>query len=123
MYKLYVEDILLFIGTLTECDEYISKYMCSGYYIVKEKGDDSMKKQVMKFWNLDSAGQDKFESLVVLGYLTFEDNERQSTIYFDNNNDELEVNKNIIINGAKNLYGNYFYGTEEQYKYFLNNEF
>lgn len=29
MYKLYVEDILLFIGTLAECDDYISKNMCT----------------------------------------------------------------------------------------------
>lgn len=123
MYKLYVEDILLFFGTLAECDDYISKNMCTGYYIVKEKGDDNMKKQVQKFWNLGMAEEDKFESLVVLGYLTFEDDGKQSTIYFDNNNEELEVNKNIIINGSKNLSGCYFYGTKDQYNYFLNNEF
>lgn len=123
MYKLYVEDILLFIGTLAECDDYISKNMCTGYYIVKVKGDDNMKNKVQKFWNLGMVEEDKFESLVVLGYLTFEDNGTQSTIYFDNSNEKLEVNKNIVINGAKNLSGNYFYGTKEQYLYFLNNEF
>ena len=65
MYKLYVEDILLFIGTLAECDDYINKNMSTGYYIVKVKGDDNMK-QVMNFWKLDLAGEDKFESLVGL---------------------------------------------------------
>lgn len=122
MYKLYVEDILLFAGTLAECDNYISNYMCTGYYLIKVKGDDNIKNQVQKFWNLGMFEEDKFESLVVLGYLTFEDNGKQSTIYFDNN-EELEVNKNIIINGSKNLSGCYFYGTKDQYNYFLNNEF
>lgn len=123
MYKLYVEDILLFFGTLAECDDYISKNMCTGYYLIKVKGDDCMKKQVQKFWNLDLTSEDKFESLVVLGHLTFEDNEIQSTIYFDNNNDDIPVNKNIVVNGSKNLCGCYFYGTKDQYNYFLNNEF
>lgn len=122
MYRLYVEDICLCIGSLSDCDKYIRKNLCSGYYIVK--GDDSMKKQqVMKFWKLDELSEDKFESLLVLGYLTFEDYGVQSTIYFDINNDDLPVNTNIVKNGAKNLTGSYFYGTKDQYLYFLENEF
>lgn len=120
MYKLYVEDILLFIGTLAECDDYISKNMCTGYYLIKVKGDDNMK-QVMNFWKLDLAGEDKFESLVVLGYLTFKDNGTQSTIYYDLNNNDLE--ERFVKNGSKTLCGDYFYGTREQYLHFLNNEF
>lgn len=123
MYRLYVEDICLLIGSLSDCDKYIRKNMCTGYYIVKVKGDDFMRKQVMKFWKLDLAGEDKFESLLVLGLLTFEDNGVQSTVYYDVNNDDLEVNENIVKNGARNLSGNYFYGTKDQYNYFLNNEF
>lgn len=120
MYRLYVEDICLCIGSLDDCDKYIKKYMCSGYYIVKVKGDDSMK-QVMNFWKLDLAGEDKFESLVVLGYLTFKDNGTQSTIYYDCNDDDLE--ERFVENGSKTLCGDYFYGTREQYLHFLNNEF
>ena len=120
MYKLYVEDILLFIGTLAECDDYISKNMCTGYYIVKVKGGDNMK-QVMNFWKLDLAGEDKFESLVVLGYLNFKDNGTQSTIYYNLNNNDLE--ERFVKNGSKTLCGDYFYGTREQYLHFLNNEF
>lgn len=125
MYRLYVEDILLFIGSLADCDRYIKKNLCSGYYIVKvNKGVDKMRKQVMKFWRLkDWVDEDQFESLMVLGILTFEDNGTQSTIYFDINNDDLPVNQNIIKNGAKNLSGSYFYGTKDQYLYFLENEF
>lgn len=83
-----------------------------------------MKKQVMKFWRLkDWVDEDQFESLMVLGILTFEDNGTQSTIYFDINNDGLPVNTNIVKNGAKNLTGSYFYGTKDQYLYFLENEF
>lgn len=82
-----------------------------------------MRKQVMKFWSLDLTGEDKMESLSVLGYLTFEDNGTQSTIYFDNNNDCIPVNKNIVINGSKNLCGSYFYGTKDQYTRFLNYKF
>lgn len=119
MYRLYVEDILLFIGSLGDCDKYIKKNLCSGYYLVKVKGDDNMRKQVMKFWQLDELGEDKFESLLVLGYLTFEDYGTQSTIYYDVNNDCLPVNENIIKNGSKNLCGSYFYGTKDQYLRFL----
>lgn len=122
MYKLYVEDILLFSGSLGDCDKYIKKNLCTGYYLIK--GDDVMKKQVQKFWRLkDWVDEDKFESLMVLGILTFEDNGTQSTIYFDINNDDLPVNQNIIKNGARNLSGSYFYGTKDQYLYFLENEF
>ena len=119
MYRLYVEDILLFIGSLGDCDNYIKKNLCSGYYLVKVKGDDNMRKQVMKFWQLDELGEDKFESLLVLGYLTFEDYGTQSTIYYDVNNNCLPVNENIIKNGSKNLCGSYFYGTKDQYLRFL----
>lgn len=119
MYRLYVEDILLFIGSLGDCDNYIKKNLYSGYYLVKVKGDDNMRKQVMKFWQLDELGEDKFESLLVLGYLTFEDYGTQSTIYYDVNNDCLSVNENIIKNGSKNLCGSYFYGTKDQYLRFL----
>ena len=119
MYRLYVEDICLCIGSLAECDKYIKKNLCSGYYLVKVKGDDNMRKQVMKFWQLDELGEDKFESLLVFGYLTFEDYGTQSTIYYDVNNDCLPVNENIIKNGSKNLCGSYFYGTKDQYLRFL----
>nr|DAF07520.1 MAG TPA: hypothetical protein [Caudoviricetes sp.] len=122
MYKLYVEDILLFSGSLGDCDKYIKKNLCTGYYLIK--GDDVMKKQVQKFWRLkDWVDEDQFESLMVLGILTFEDNGTQSTIYFDINNDDLPVNENIVKNGARNLSGSYFYGTKDQYLYFLENEF
>nr|DAW77606.1 MAG TPA: hypothetical protein [Caudoviricetes sp.] len=117
MYKLYVEDICLFIGSLNDCDKYIKKNLCTGYYLIK--GDDAMKKQVQKFWKLDDLGEDKFESLLVLGYLTFEDYYVQSTIYYDDNNDCIPVNKKIIKNGARNLCGPYFYGTKDQYMRFL----
>ena len=120
MYRLYVEDICLCIGSLADCDKYIRKNMCTGYYLVKEKGDDNMK-QVMNFWKLDLAGEDKFESLVVLGYLTFKDNGTQSTIYYNSNDDDLE--ERFVENGSKTLCGDYFYGTREQYLHFLNNEF
>lgn len=125
MYRLYVEDILLFIGSLGDCDNYIKKNLCTGYYLVKvNKGVDKMRKQIMKFWKLkDWVDEDQFESLMVLGILTFEDNGTQSTIYFDINNDDLPVNTNIVKNGAKNLTGSYFYGTKDQYLYFLENEF
>lgn len=125
MYRLYVEDICLCIGSLAECDKYIKKNLCTGYYLVKvNKGVDKMRKQVMKFWRLkDWVDEDQFESLMVLGILTFEDNGTQSTIYFDINNDDLPVNTNIVKNGAKNLNGSYFYGTKDQYLYFLENEF
>lgn len=123
MYRLYVEDICLLIGSLSDCDKYIRKNMCTGYYIVKEKGADIMRKQVQKFWKLDWEQEDKFESLLVLGLLTFEDYGTQSTVYYDVNNDDLEVNENIVKNGARNLLGNFFYGTKDQYNYFLNNEF
>lgn len=119
MYKLYVEDICLCIGSLADCDRYIKKNLCTGYYLVKTKGADIMRKQVQKFWKLDELGEDKFESLLVLGYLTFEDYYIQSTIYYDDNNDCLPVNKNIIKNGSRNLYGSYFYGTKDQYMRFL----
>ena len=117
MYRLYVEDILLFIGSLGDCDNYIKKNLCTGYYLIK--GDDVVKKQVQKFWKLDDLGEDKFESLLVLGYLTFEDYGVQSTVYYDNNNDCLPVNIEIVKNGSKNLSGSYFYGTKEQYMRFL----
>lgn len=120
MYKLYVEDILLFKGTFSECDKYIRKYMCTGYCIVKEKGVMFMRKQVQKFWKLDWEQEDKMESLMILGYLTFEDYKTQSTIYYDVNNDCIPVNENIIKNGARNLSGDYFYGTKEQFTRFLN---
>lgn len=120
MYKLYVRYLFILSGTLADCDEYISKNTCTGYYIVKVKGDDDMK-QVMNFWKLDLAGEDKFESLVVLGYLTFKDNGTQSTIYYDLNNNNLE--ERFVKNGSKTLCGDYFYGTREQYLNFLNNEF
>ena len=125
MYRLYVEDICLYIGNLADCDRYIKKNLCTGYYLVKvNKGVDKMRKQVMKFWRLkDWVDEDQFESLMVLGILTFEDNGTQSTIYFDINNDDLPVNTNIVKNGAKNLTGSYFYGTKDQYLYFLENEF
>lgn len=123
MYRLYVEDICLLIGSLSDCDKYIRKNMCTGYYIIKEKGADIMRKQVQKFWKLNWEQEDKFESLLVLGLLTFEDNGVQSTVYYDVNNDDLEVNENIVKNGARNLSGDYFYGTKDQYNYFLNNEF
>lgn len=118
MYRLYVEDILLFIGSLGDCDNYIKKNLCSGYYIIKVKGDDVMK-QVQKFWKLDDLSEDKFESLLVLGYLTFEDYGIETTIYYDNNNDCLPVNIEIVKNGSKNLSGSYFYGTKDQYMRFL----
>lgn len=118
MYRLYVEDICLFIGNLDDCDKYIKKNLCTGYYLIK--GDDSMKKQqVMKFWKLDELSEDKFESLLVLGYLTFEDYGVQSTVYYDNNNDCIPVNIEIVKNGSKNLSGSYFYGTKDQYMRFL----
>lgn len=123
MYRLYVEDIYLLIGSLSDCDKYIRKNMCTGYYIIKEKGADIMRKQVQKFWKLNWEQEDKFESLLVLGLLTFEDNGVQSTVYYDVNNDDLEINENIVKNGARNLSGNYFYGIKDQYNYFLNNEF
>lgn len=116
MYRLYVEDILLFIGSLSDCDKYIRKNLCTGYYLIK--GDDVMK-QVMKFWRLDELTEDKFESLLVLGYLTFEDYGIETTIYYDNNNDCLPVNIEIVKNGSKNLCGSYFYGTKDQYMRFL----
>lgn len=119
MYKLYVEDICLCIGSLADCDKYIKKNLCSGYYLVKTKGEDYMKKQVMKFWKLDELAEDKLESLLVLGYLTFEDYGVETTVYYDNNNDYIPVNKNIIKNGARNLCGPYFYGTKDQYMRFL----
>ena len=109
MYRLYVEEICLLIGSLADCDKYIRKNMCTGYYIVKEKGADIMRKQVQKFWKLDWEQEDKMESLMILGYLTFEDYKTQST-----------VNENIIKNGARNLSGDYFYGTKEQFTRFLN---
>lgn len=37
MFKLYVDDICLFIGTLSQCYDYISNYMCTGYYLIKIK--------------------------------------------------------------------------------------
>lgn len=112
---------MLFSGNLTGCDEYISKNMCTGYYIIKvNKGDDVMRKQVQKFWKLNDLGEDKFESLMVLGYLTFEDYKTQSTIYYDVNNGAFPVNENIVKNGSKNLSGDYFYGTKDQYTRFLN---
>lgn len=118
MYRLYMEDICLCIGSLSDCDKYIRKNLCSGYYIVK--GDDSMKKQqVMKFWKLDELSEDKFESLLVLGYLTFEDYGVETTVYYDNNNDCIPVNIEIVKNGARNLCGSYFYGTKDQYMRFL----
>ena len=117
MYKLYVEDICLCIGSLDECNKYIKKNLCTGYYIVK--GVDIMRKQVMKFWKLNELAEDKFESLLVLGYLTFEDYGTQSTIYYDNNNDCIPVNVEIVKNGSKNLCGSYFYGTKDQYTRFL----
>ena len=118
MYRLYVEDICLCIGSLAECDKYIKKNLCTGYYLIK--GDDAMK-QVMNFWKLDELAEDKFESLVVLGYLTFKDNRTQSTIYYDLSNNDLE--ERFVENGSKTLCGDYFYGTKEQYLHFLNNEF
>lgn len=123
MYRLYVEDILLFIGSLGDCDNYIKKNLCSGYYIIKVKGDDVVKKQVQKFWKLDDLDEDKFESLLVLGYLTFEDYGVETTIYYDNNNDCFPVNIEIVKNGAKNLSGSYFYGTKDQYMRFLSYKF
>ena len=120
MYKLYVEDICLCIGSLSDCDKYIRKNMCTGYYLVKEKGDDIMRKQVQKFWKLDWEQEDKMESLMILGYLTFEDYGTQSTVYYDVNNDCIPVNENIIKNGARNLSGDYFYGTKDQFTRFLN---
>lgn len=120
MYRLYVEDICLLIGSLADCDKYIRKNMCTGYYIVKEKGADIMRKQVQKFWKLDWEQEDKMESLMILGYLTFEDYKTQSTVYYDVNNDCIPVNENIIKNGARNLSGDYFYGTKEQFTRFLN---
>lgn len=118
MYKLYVEDICLFIGSLGDCDKYIKKNLCTGYYIIK--GDDVMKKQqVQKFWKLDELAEDKFESLLVLGYLTFEDYGTKSTIYYDVNNDCFPVNEEIVKNGARNLSGSYFYGTKDKYMRFL----
>lgn len=120
MYRLYVEDICLLIGSLSDCDKYIRKNMCTGYYIVKEKGADIMRKQVQKFWKLDWEQEDKMESLMILGYLTFEDYKTQSTVYYDVNNDCIPVNENIIKNGARNLSGDYFYGTKEQFTRFLN---
>ena len=120
MYKLYVENICLLIGSLSDCDKYIRKNMCTGYYIVKEKGADIMRKQVQKFWKLDWEQEDKMESLMILGYLTFEDYKTQSTVYYDVNNDCIPVNENIIKNGARNLSGDYFYGTKEQFTRFLN---
>lgn len=124
MYRLYVEDICLCIGNLADCDRYIKKNLCTGYYLVKvNKGVDKMRKQVMKFWKLDELAEDKFESLLVLGYLTFEDYGVKTTVYYDNNNDCIPVNIEIVKNGAKNLTGSYFYGTKDQYLYFLENEF
>lgn len=120
MYRLYVEDICLCIGSLADCDKYIRKNMCTGYYLVKEKGDDIMRKQVQKFWKLDWEQEDKMESLMILGYLTFEDYKTQSTVYYDVNNDCIPLNENIIKNGARNLSGDYFYGTKEQFTRFLN---
>lgn len=120
MYRLYVEDICLLIGSLSDCDKYIRKNMCTGYYIVKEKGADIMRKQVQKFWKLDWEQEDKMESLMILGYLTFEDYGTQSTVYYDVNNDCIPVNENIIKNGARNLSGDYFYGTKDQFTRFLN---
>ena len=120
MYRLYVEDICLCIGSLADCDKYIRKNMCTGYYLVKEKGADIMRKQVQKFWKLDWEQEDKMESLMILGYLTFEDYGTQSTVYYDVNNDCIPVNENIIKNGARNLSGDYFYGTKDQFTRFLN---
>lgn len=120
MYRLYVEDICLCIGSLGDCDKYIKKNLCSGYYLVKVKGADIMRKQVQKFWKLDWEQEDKMESLMILGYLTFEDYKTQSTVYYDVNNDCIPVNENIIKNGARNLSGDYFYGTKEQFTRFLN---
>lgn len=119
MYRLYVEDICLCIGSLADCDRYIKKNLCTGYYLVKEKGVMFMKKQVMKFWKLDELAEDKFESLLVLGYLTFEDYGVETTVYYDNNNDCIPVNIEIVKNGARNLCGPYFYGTKDQYMRFL----
>lgn len=121
MYKLYLDDTLLFTGSLNECDNFIKKNMCTRYYLIKvNKGVDKMRKQVQKFWKLADLGEDKFESLMVLGYLTFEDYKIQSTIYYDVNNDAFPVNENIVKNGSKNLSGDYFYGTKDQYTRFLN---
>ena len=120
MYRLYVEDICLCIGSLADCDKYIKKNMCTSYYLVKEKGADIMRKQVQKFWKLDWEQEDKMESLMILGYLTFEDYKTQSTVYYDVNNDCIPVNENIIKNGARNLSGDYFYGTKGQFTRFLN---
>lgn len=120
MYKLYLDDTLLFTGSLNECDNFIKKNMCTRYYLIKvNKGVDKMRKQVQKFWKLADLGEDKFESLMVLGYLTFEDYKTQSTIYYDVNNDAFPVNEEIVKNGSKNLSGSYFYGTKDQYMRFL----
>ena len=119
MVRFFVEVICLCIGSLADCDKYIRKNMCTGYYLVKEKGDDIMRKQVQKFWKLDWEQEDKMESLMILGYLTFEDYGTQSTVYYDVNNDCIPVNENIIKNGARNLSADYFYGTKDKFTRFL----
>ena len=112
----YMWKIFAFVLVVLLIATSISERIC----LVKEKGDDIMRKQVQKFWKLDWEQEDKMESLMILGYLTFEDYKTQSTVYYDVNNDCIPVNENIIKNGARNLSGDYFYGTKEQFTRFLN---
>ena len=40
-------------------------------------------KEIVNFWKLNQEQKDKFESLVVLGILDFQDNETLNTVYFN----------------------------------------
>ena len=56
-------------------------------------------KEIVNFWKLNQEQEDKFESLVVLGILDFQDNETLNTVYF-NKKDFKEIKwffKNIFV--------------------------
>lgn len=80
-------------------------------------------KQIVNFWRLNQEQEDKFESLVVLGVLDFQDNGTQNTIYFDKKDFKEIKNSFAFNNGYETLSGSYFYGNRDQYLYFLNNLF
>jgi hypothetical protein len=80
-------------------------------------------KEIVNFWKLNQEQKDKFESLVVLGILDFQDNETLNTVYFNKKNFKESKKSFTFNNGCKTLSGSYFYGNRDQYLYFLNNQF
>ena len=80
-------------------------------------------KQIVNFWRLNQEQKDKFESLVVLGVLDFQNNETQNMIYFDKKDFKEIKNSFAFNNGCKTLSGLYFYGNRDQYLHFSNNLF